>query len=277
MIASELVKGFTIPAPVAVSTGDTVLLLGALLSSWDIPSVIIINNGKIIGAVYGYQLVTYLVASPNAQVFKRLLLPIGKVIEGLGLSQIPSSSRTERFESILKKIASNRSGDVILTNGGGQPVGVLSLSKMIPCLALRGKTVGMKVRDVASRLKLADEEQPLSDALRYMMRNRARRTIVKRDGHFYGLTEREILRAFFSLEGLQSLNDDPRAFLNSSLGKLVGGRAKRIPKVNGDIDVHDAWGHAGGDPSACLIVDDDRIATPWDLVMKPYFEDRLFA
>jgi CBS domain-containing protein len=277
MIASELVEGITIPAPVAVSKADNVLLLGALLSSWDIPSVIVTDNGKVVGAVYGYQLVTYLVASPSEQVFKRLLLPIGRVIEGLGLSQIPSSSRTERLESILKKIASNRFGDVILTNDSGQAVGVLSLNRIIPRLALRGKTVGMKVRDVASRLKLADEEKPLSDALRYMLRNRARSTIIKRNGHFYGLTEREILRAFFSLEGLQSLNDDPRGFLSSSLGHLVGGRAKRIPKVSGDIDVHDAWGHAGGDPSACLIVDDDRIATPWDLVMKPFFEDRLFA
>jgi hypothetical protein len=28
---------------------------------------------------------------------------------------------------------------------------------------------------------------------------------------------------------------------------------------------------------ACLIVDDDLIATPWDLVMKPFLEDKLLA
>jgi len=30
-------------------------------------------------------------------------------------------------------------------------------------------------------------------------------------------------------------------------------------------------------PGACVIVDHDRIATPWDLVVKPYFEGKLVA
>jgi len=277
MMASELVKGFTIPAPVAVSKDDTVLLLGALLSSWDVSSTIVTEKGKVIGAVYGFQLVSYLINSPNEELFKRLLLPIGQVMEGLGLSQIPSLSQKDPFDSIMKKIASNKFGDVILTNENGQPVGVLSVSQVITSLAHKRKKVDMKVRDVATRLKLAAEEQPLSDALRYMMRNRMRRTIIKRNGKFYGLTEREILKAFFSLDGLQSLHDDPQKFLGSRLGELVGGRAKQLPSVKGDIRIHEAWQYLKGDPSACVIVDQNRIATPWDLVMKPYFEGKLFS
>jgi predicted transcriptional regulator len=277
MMASELVKGFTIPAPVAVSKDDTVLLLGALLSSWDVSSTIVTDQGKVIGAVYGFQLVSYLMNSPNEEVFKRLLLPIGQVVEGLGLSQIPSLRQSDRFDSIMKKIASNKFGDVILTNDNGHPVGVLSLSQVISSLAHKGKKVNMKVRDVATKLKLAAEEQPLLDALRYMTRNRIRRTIIRRKSKFFGLTEREILKAFFSLDGLQSLHDDPSKFLTSSLGQLVGGRAKELPRVSGDIHVHEAWGYLKGDPSACVIVDEDRIATPWDLVMKPYFEGKLSA
>ena len=46
MMASELVKGFTIPAPVAVTKDDTVLLLGALLSSWDVSSTIVTEKGN---------------------------------------------------------------------------------------------------------------------------------------------------------------------------------------------------------------------------------------
>jgi hypothetical protein len=65
--------------------------------------------------------------------------------------------------------------------------------------------------------------------------------------------------------------------MSSSLGQLVGNQAKRLPTVNGDINVHDAWQYLDGDPKACLIVDDDLIATPWDLVMKPFLEDKLLA
>jgi CBS domain-containing protein len=277
MMASELAKGFTVPAPVVVSKDDTVLLLGALLSSWDISSTIVADNDKILGAVYGFQLVSYLMNSPEGELFKRLVLPVGQALEGLGLTQIPSLSYRERFDSIMEKIASNKFGDVVLTNDSGQLVGVLSLNRIISSLALKKKRVNMKVRDVASRLELAAEEQPLLDALRYMMRSRVRRTVIRRKGKFYGLTEREVLQAFFSLEGLQSLNEDPQKFLKSRLGQLVGGRAKQLPRVSGDIHVHQAWKYVKGDPSACVIVDHDRIATPWDLVMKPYFEGKLVA
>jgi hypothetical protein len=110
-----------------------------------------------------------------------------------------------------------------------------------------------------------------------MMRNRIRRAIVKRNNDFYGLTERDIIRAFFSFKGLQSLSDDSVGLLNSSLGQTVGGQLKHLPRVSGSLNVHEAWSYLVGDPSGCLIVDDDRIATPWDLVIKPFLEGRLRA
>src|SRR4029077_3948195 len=197
MMASELVEGITIPAPVSVSKSDTVLLLGALLSSWDVSSVIVTDKGNVVGAVYGDQLVAYLMGRPNEEVLKRLRQPIGNVMDRLGLFPIPALSHKERVDSIFKSIAENKFGDVALTDDDGHPIGILSLSKIIPCLALRKMKAPMKVRDVASRLKLAAEGQPLSSALRYIMKNRIRRMIIKRDSDYYGLTEREIIKAFF--------------------------------------------------------------------------------
>jgi CBS domain-containing protein len=275
MMASELVEGITIPAPVSVSKSDTVLLLGALLSSWDTSSVIVTDKGKVVGAVYGYQLVSYLMGRPNEEILKRLRQPIGNVMDRLGLFQIPSLSHKDGVDSILKSIAENKFGDVALTDDDGHPIGILSLSKIIPCLALRKMKAPMKVRDVASRLKLAAEGQPLSGALRYIMKNRIRRMILKRDGDYYGLTEREIIKAFFSFQGLQSLSRDEKSLQKTTLGQLVDFQSKRLPKVDGDISVHEAWGYLDGDPRACLIVDDDRIATPWDLAVKPFLEGKL--
>ena len=275
MKASELVEGVTIPAPVAVSKDDTVLLLGALLSSWDVSSVIVTDKGKVVGAVYGYQLVAYLMGRPNEEVLKRLRQPIGNVMGRVGLFQIPSLSHKDRFDTVLKRISETKFGDVILTDDDGEPIGVLSLNKIIPCMALRRMKAPMKVRDVSSRLRLADEGKMLPDALRYIMRSRMRRMVVKRDGEYYGLTEREIIRAFFSFQGLQSLSQDGKSLQNSSLGQLVEGQAKRLPKVNGDISVHEAWGYLDGDPRSCLIVDEDSIATPWDLAVKPFLEGKL--
>jgi CBS domain-containing protein len=277
MIASDLVEGITIPAPVTSSKSDTVLTLGALLSSWDVSSAIVMDNGKVIGAVQGYQLVAYLMNSPNQEILKRLLLPIGQVMEGLGLSQIPSLSHRNGLDSILKKVAQNRFGDIILTNDDALPIGVLSLGLIIPCLVLRKKKAAMRVRDVASRLKLVSEGKPLSDVLRYMMGNRIRRTVIKRNRDFYGVTERDIIRCFFSFKGLQSLSDNAKGYMDSSVGQLVGNQLKRLRNVNGNISVHQAWGYLVGDPSGCLIVDGDRIATPWDLVMKPFLEGKLLA
>src|SRR5260370_37336153 len=125
MMAAELATGFTTPAPVVVSKDDTVLLLGALLSSWDISSTIVADNDKILGAVYGFQLVSYLMKSPEGELFKRLVLPVGQVLEGLGLAQLPSLSYRESSDSIMEKIASNNFADVVLTNDTGRLVGGL--------------------------------------------------------------------------------------------------------------------------------------------------------
>jgi CBS domain-containing protein len=275
MMASELVKGITIPAPVAISKTDTVLSLGALLSSWDVSSVIVTDKGRVVGAVYGYQLVAYLMGRPNDEVLKRLRQPIGAVMDRLGLFQIPTLSHKERLDSILKRIADNKFGDVALTDDGGHAIGILSLNKIIVCLALRKMKAPMEVRDVASRLKLAGEGQSLSDALRFIMKNRIRRMIIRRNSDYYGLTEREIIKAFFSFQGLQSLSQDEKALQKSNLGQIVDRQSKRLPKVDGDISVHEAWEHLDGDPRGCLIVDDDRIATPWDLAVKPFLEGKL--
>ena len=275
MNVSELLEGSTVRPPVAVSMEDNVLLLGNMLSSWDISSVVVTDGSEVIGAVYGYQLVAHLMNLPSAEILDRLRQPIGQVIEGLGVSQITYVSHGDDFHSVLKKIAGNRYGDVTITNDGGASIAVLSLSQIVPCLVLRNMTAPMKARDVASRLKVTTEEQPLSDALRYMMLNRIRRNVIKRDGEFYGITEREIIRAFFSYEGLQSLSQDADSFLSSTLGQMVGVKMKRLSGVNGEISVNEAWEHLEADPSACLIVDDDCIATPWDLVMKPFLEGKL--
>lgn len=277
MNACELLEGITVPAPVAVSKGDPVLLLGALLSSWDVSSVIVTDNGKVIGAVYGYQLVAYLMSHPNREVLERLGHPIEQVTDKLGLSQIPSVSHKDSVDSVLRRIAESRFGDVILTDENELPIGVLSLSQIIPCLALRKMRAALKIRDVASQLKLAPEAQPLSNALRYMIRNGIRRAVIKKNSNFYGLTERDLVRAFFSFRGLQSLSEDAKEFMSSSLGQLVGNQAKRLPTVNGDMTVDDAWEHLDGDPKACLIVDDDLIATPWDVVMKPFLQGKLLV
>jgi CBS domain-containing protein len=212
---------------------------------------------------------------PNDEVLKRLRQPIGDVIERLGLFQIPTLSHKDRLDSILKRMAENKFGDVALTDDDGHPIGILSLNKIIPCLALRKMKAPMKVRDVASRLKLAAEGHSLSDALHFIMKNRIRRIIIKRNSDYYGLTEREIIKAFFSFQGLQSLSQDEKTLQNSNLGQIVDGQSKRLPKVDGDISVHEAWGYLDGDPRTCLIVDEDRIATPWDLAVKPFLEGRL--
>ncbi len=175
MLASELVEGSTIPSPVTITKAQTVILVGTLLSCKEISSAILTDNSKIIGTIYGYQLVFFLTESPVGKLYANLFQPVGLLTERLPVVGIPSVSLRESCDSILKKIAQNRFGDVIITNEEGLPIGILSLSQIASCLALRMKTVGMKVRDVASKLKLSDEGRPLSEVLPYMLRHRIKK------------------------------------------------------------------------------------------------------
>ena len=120
-----------------------------------------------------------------------------------------------------------------------------------------------------------EEETSIGEILRFMVKNGVRRAVINREDKFYGCTERELLYAMFSMEGIQSLMDDPKRLLNTPLEKFTSAHWFEIPQVEGSIGVEEAWRLAQQDGNSSLVVDQEFIATPWDLIMKPYLQGNL--
>ncbi|MDV3277664.1 MAG: hypothetical protein LYZ69_04255 [Nitrososphaerales archaeon] len=119
------------------------------------------------------------------------------------------------------------------------------------------------------------EENLLIEVFRFMMRHRVRRLVIQRRKRFYCCTEREIMRALFSPDGFQLLRDDPNALLEMPIEHFVSPFLSPVTNLSGDHDVAEGWVHAANSPSCTVIVDEERIASPWDLVIRPFLAGKL--
>jgi hypothetical protein len=52
-------------------------------------------------------------------------------------------------------------------------------------------------------------------------------------------------------------------------------RASQVPVLDGSRKLEEAWQICGDVPTTAAIVNDDMMATPWDLVIKPFIERKL--
>jgi hypothetical protein len=251
------------------------MMVGGLLASQDVSNAVVLKNGRIAGAVYGYQVIRFLVDGSYGNLNQRLhdeLPPDSKMIP---LAGVPLVTGMDEFETALGKIAQKRFGDVILISIDDDPVGVVALPLVVRLLSQKGKCK-MKVKEVASSpLKLITGDESILEALNFMMANRFRRVVFKRGSAFYSCTEREFLRAIFSVDGLQRIKDDPESLLDQTVKSFAMDRASEVPVLHGSRKLEEAWEICADTPTTTAIVNGDMIATPWDLVIKPFIERKL--
>jgi len=263
-----------VPAPVFVAPSFSLSMVGALLASQDVSSAVVMKEGKVGGAVYGYQVIRFLVDGSYGSLDQRLHDELPPYSDMIPLAGVPLASWMDEFETALGKIAQKRFGDVILISIDDDPVGVLALPLVVRLLSRKGKGK-MRLKEVSSPLKLVTGDESILEALNFMMANRFRRVVFKRGSAFYSCTEREFLRAIFSVDGLQKVRDDPESLLDQTVKFFATDRASQVPVLDGSRRLEEAWKICGDVPTTAAIVNGDMIVTPWDLVIKPFIERKL--
>lgn len=274
MRCQAFLKDATVPAPIIIGPDFFVVMVGSLLASQDVSSAIVMKDGKLRGAIYGYQVVKFLLEGGTEGLYQRLYSQLPQDREMIPPADIPSVTGLDQCETALAKIASHRFGDVLLTTTDYEPIGVVSLPLTVKLLSRKGRCK-MKLKDVASPLKLVAGNESVSETINFMMSNRVRRVVFKRESGYYCCTEREFLRTMFSMQGLQMIKDDPESLLSQKVETIAMSRASQIPTLDGSRRVEEAWEICANVPLVTAIVNDDMIATPWDLVVKPYIERKL--
>lgn len=274
MRCQAFLKGATVPAPVIVAPDFFALMIGTLLASQDVSSAFVMKDGKIRGAMYGFQVVKFIMVGGTDNLYQRLYTQMPMDHEIIPLAQVPAVTGLDQCETALGKIAENRFGDVLLITTDYEPLGVVSLPLVVRLLGQKGKCK-MRLKEVSSPLRLITGNESVSETLNFMMANRIRRVVFKRDSGFYCCTEREFLRGMFSMSGLEMIRDNPHSLLGQKVEDFAMERASHIPILDGSRKVEEAWEVCGEIPTAAAIVNGDMIATPWDLVVKPYIEKKL--
>lgn len=270
LTCGSFLENTILPPPLVVNKDEFLVFVGTLLSSKDAACAVIKNEKGVYESIYGYQIVNILMESKPDELYDQLYKPVSKCINVVSPSTLPVVRLDDGFAKALTQMGINRFGDVMVLDDKGTPSGMFSLSNIVAFLSGRTDSIGMRLRDVSSELKLVDGEDSVIEVFRFMMRNRLRRAVIKRGEAFYCCTEREAIRGIFSFKGLNSLKDNPDAILNMPVEQLVRPFLSEVPSLNGSLDVAKAWVHAAFTSNCTLIVDDQGIATPWDLIMKPF-------
>lgn len=274
MKVSALLETVSIAPPVLVSPNDPLITAGAMLSWRNVTSVVVMQGKDVVGALYGYQLLLFLVQPESNRVYKDLFLPIGNTRRITSVESIPKVQPDDDLSLALERITEKRFGDVLVMDRDAQPIGVLSIVDVMRSCERMVRRVGARVASMASSLKLVNDQMSLRDLILFLFQNRIRRIVLNKGG-FYHADERALLKYVFSPARLQSLQKDTDAFLKFPISDFAKEMTVPLAKVRENADVTTAWKMALAEGQDCVLVDKNKIATPWDLVIKPFVEGKL--
>ncbi|HZW84948.1 MAG TPA: hypothetical protein VFE91_03470 [Nitrososphaerales archaeon] len=128
----------------------------------------------------------------------------------------------------------------------------------------------MRISDVSSRVKSLPRSATLVEAINLMIVNHVRRVFVQDDSGNY-ISDRSLLDFLFSPARLQIARDSPEKWADSKLSEIKSKKAE----VFGGETLDEAAEAMGDSPDDCLLSEDGKVITRWDLIMKPALAGKL--
>ena len=183
---------------------------------------------------------------------------------------IGSCKFEQPFDDILQAFSATKFGGARVTQGVrealvtlGDVVGLVSEGKM---------SARMTTDDVSSVPIAIAKDRPIIEAIRKMVSHNIRRLFIERgQGSF--ISDRTLIDYMFSPQRLGIARDHPEQWIDETIEKLgtkTPGRCR-----TGSLD--EAAKVMGSAPDDCLMTDEWRVISRWDLVVKPWRADKLEA
>ena len=113
-MVSEFVERRSIPSPLVISPDQRTILIGAMLSLKDVDPVLIEKEGRVVGAIYGYQIVSLINEISRDCLYEYLWRPVEQVREHIPVEEIPMVRLRGEVQEIFRQILAKRSGDVLI-------------------------------------------------------------------------------------------------------------------------------------------------------------------
>lgn len=145
-------------------------------------------------------------------------------------------------------------------------VGALaSLSDVLSLYETGAIETGLVVEDVGSPILAVPGDTSIKEALDLMFERRYRRLFVSGGKKF--VSDREITGHIFSPAVLKKIMRDGKDVLEAPISTLEEMNAKEVPPGTA---LKEAAGMLKADRAGQCLVLDGMVATPWDIVMKPW-------
>ena len=183
---------------------------------------------------------------------------------------IGSCKYEQPFDDIVQAFSETKFGGARVTQGVSQAL--VTLADVVGLISEGKLSARMSTDDVCSVPIAISKDKPIIEALRKMVSQNVRRLFVeKEEGEF--ISDRTLIDYMFSPQRLGIARDHPELWIDGSvenLGTKIPGRCRA-----GGLD--EAAKAMGSAPDDCLMTDEWRVISRWDLVVKPWRAGKLEA
>jgi CBS domain-containing protein len=142
---------------------------------------------------------------------------------------------------------------------------LVTLSDAVGLISSGKLSTHMSTDDVSSIPIAISGEKYIVDAIRKMISQGIRRLFVE-GGQGKFISDRTLIDYLFSKERLEAARDHPETWLDGKLSEVTTKEPGRCQ--TGDLDA--AAKIMGPAPDDCLMTDEYRVVSRWDLVVKPW-------
>ena len=214
-------------------------------------------------ALHGYSLLKRLMSLGEGAFWKFIEKPCEDAAQSIG-----TVGADEDIERLLEVFQKERFGFAWISAGENTGVPV-SLADLLELYKSETFSSDLQVKDVASPILALPGMTPLRKALLFMFSHRFRRVFLSGGGTF--ISDRSIVSHIFSPASLHSLAANPDRLLDVPIAEIEKSKSQRVP---GRTTTRAAASALEGDIGQCLF-SRGAVATPWDIVMKPWLAKKL--
>jgi hypothetical protein len=167
------------------------------------------------------------------------------------------------LSEVLDAFQESRFGVVCIHHGEVETT--IGLDEFLPLYGKGLLSTDLRVGEVASPLFRVPPHTTIGEALKHMFQRRVRRLFL--DERLF-ISDRSIIRFIFSPEILMELRDSPWRLMGHTLAEVGPIEAT---EGTGEMSVAEASGLIRPGTMDCIVCQ-ERVVTPWDLVVKPWIQ-----
>jgi len=242
-----------------VEETEPVAYEGLLLGFQYVDFVPVTRAGKVVGGLTGLELLAALRMTKNSGFHYLLETKMADICRPVGLAELDAS-----LESVLDTMHRTKNGNVCVIQDE-KLIATISLRDIMRYATSLSNKTNVMVSELANSAVTLASHATMVETLDLMMSKEVRRILIQTSGSRKIADDRVVVEHAFNHDGIIILRDNPDKFWNFPMCTLP----LRDPgSIGAEADVAEAWKAMYASPAQCLLVNEKKILTPWDVVIR---------